>query len=213
VTTERTMDLIVCPHCDTRVVPMSTGQCPACRRGLDDRPDVAPAGPPLHHASPPRPASPPTEAAASLATIRTFEFEPEADLAREYLEEQGVHAFLRDAKTVAMIWILGNAIGYIKLQVPPDQAALARDLLREVRDVKTESEEIEGEGEAVPEDEDWPGTSGVMESLQRLKRPIFWLSLCPPILGAVVAVIAALAWLVQAVVGAVGVTDAIAPIR
>jgi hypothetical protein len=183
---------------------MSTGQCPACRRGLDERSDVVPAGPPPRRASPAPPGNSAAESPGRLATIRTFEFEPEADLAREFLKEQGILAFLMDAKTVAMIWIWGNALGYIKLQVPPDQVALALDLLREVRDAKIESEKIEGEGAAVADDDDWSGTGGVLESLRYLKRPIFWLYLCPLVAGAAVAVFAALASLVAVVVGGVG---------
>jgi hypothetical protein len=183
---------------------MSTGQCPACRRGLDDQPDIVPAGPPPRPVPSARPRNSSAEAAGPLATIRTFEFEPEADLAREYLKEQGILAFLMDAKTVAMIWILGNALGYIKLQVPPDQAALALQLLREVRDAEIESKEIDGEGAAVAEDDDGSGTGGLLEKLGDLKRPIYWLYLCPLVLGAVATAIAALIALVPVVVGDVG---------
>jgi hypothetical protein len=196
------MDLIVCPHCGTRVVPTTTGQCPACLKGLDDGSHVAPADPPIRDPSPARAPGAPTESAASLVTIRAFEFEPEADLARDFLEGQGVLAFLMDVKTVAMIWIWANAIGYIKLQVPSDQAALALALLREVRDANIVAEDIEAEGAADLDQEDWSGTIGVAERLRRLKRPIFWLYLCPVLVGAFAAVIVAFALLVQAVVGA-----------
>jgi hypothetical protein len=30
------MDLLECPHCGTLVVPMSSGDCPSCRRGIVD---------------------------------------------------------------------------------------------------------------------------------------------------------------------------------
>ena len=95
------MDLIECPHCETRVVPMSGGQCPACRRGLEEPPDESPEGLHPHPAWPQRPADAPT-VAFSFATIRTFAFHSEAELARVYLEEQGIPAFLANAEIVAM---------------------------------------------------------------------------------------------------------------
>src|SRR5207244_379833 len=36
-TAERAMDLIVCPHCNSRVVLTSSGECHACRREVNDR--------------------------------------------------------------------------------------------------------------------------------------------------------------------------------
>jgi hypothetical protein len=30
------MDLVQCPHCQTRVLPTTSGECPACGRGLPD---------------------------------------------------------------------------------------------------------------------------------------------------------------------------------
>jgi hypothetical protein len=74
-------------------------------------------------------AKPHAEVATRLVTLQTFEFLPEAELAREFLAEEGFTPLLTDAEVVAMNWLLGNAVGYIKLQVPTDQAAEARDSL------------------------------------------------------------------------------------
>ena len=34
--TKGATDIIVCPHCRTRIVPMNSGECPSCRRRVDD---------------------------------------------------------------------------------------------------------------------------------------------------------------------------------
>jgi hypothetical protein len=62
-----------------------------------------------------------------LVTIREYECLPEAEAARMHLRAAGIQAVLTDAEAVSMDWVLGNALGYIKLQVPRTkaQAALA----------------------------------------------------------------------------------------
>src|SRR5262245_49308333 len=111
---EPTMELVVCPHCETRVLPMSNGHCPACRQGLDGPLDQAPERP--DHREDWGEELPATDFAGpvSLATIRTFLFNADAELARDYLEKQGIPAFLANAEIVAMNWILANAIGFIR---------------------------------------------------------------------------------------------------
>ncbi len=66
-----------------------------------------------------------------FVTLQTFRFLPEAEAARLYLENGGLHAILTDAEIVNMDWLLGNAVGNIKLQVPNDEAERAVELLRE----------------------------------------------------------------------------------
>jgi ribosomal protein L40E len=68
-----------------------------------------------------------------LVTVASFQFPAEAEVARMHLQEKGIQAFLADAETVSMDWLLGNAIGYVKLQVPSDQAQAAHSFLEEVR--------------------------------------------------------------------------------
>ena len=64
-----------------------------------------------------------------LITIGSYEFVAEAEIAQMFLRENGVNAFLRDQNIIAMDWLLGNAIGYVKLQVPQSQIETARELL------------------------------------------------------------------------------------
>ena len=71
--------------------------------------------------------------AQALITVANYQFLPEAEAARMHLETEGIPTFLADAETVNMDWFLGNAIGYIKLQVPAtraEEALAARERMR-----------------------------------------------------------------------------------
>ena len=61
--------------------------------------------------------------------VRTFRFAHEAELARSILEQEGVTAIVADANTIEMDWMLSNAIGFTKLQVPAAQLVYARQIL------------------------------------------------------------------------------------
>ena len=52
-----------------------------------------------------------------LVTVATFGTPTEAALVRNQLEDQGIRVFLADEATVGMAWILGTAVGGVKLQV------------------------------------------------------------------------------------------------
>jgi hypothetical protein len=67
----------------------------------------------------------------TLVTVKTFQFLPEAEAAKMYLADHGIRAFLADAEVVNMDWLLGNALGYVKLQVANDQAEAAEAALQE----------------------------------------------------------------------------------
>ncbi|MBM3992973.1 MAG: hypothetical protein FJ303_02285 [Planctomycetes bacterium] len=64
-----------------------------------------------------------------LVTIARFELANEAELAKLHLEEAGIRACLTDAETVNMDWLLGAAVGYIKVQVAASQAEEATQVL------------------------------------------------------------------------------------
>ena len=88
-----------------------------------------------------------------LVTVATYQFLPEAEAARMFLQEEGVRVFLADAETVNMDWLLGNAIGNIKLQVASSEAERASGLLKELGERAQERAETEWNLE---EDEDAP---------------------------------------------------------
>ena len=67
-----------------------------------------------------------------LVTVATFTTLPEAEAARLRFESAGIPAVVTDAEIVNMDWLLGNAVGYIKLQVPRERAAAATALLDQI---------------------------------------------------------------------------------
>jgi hypothetical protein len=73
-----------------------------------------------------------------LATVGSYQFLAEAEAARSHLEAEGIPAFLADAEVVNMDWLLGNAVGYIKLQVPRGRADAARAVLDAARQSRAE---------------------------------------------------------------------------
>jgi hypothetical protein len=68
--------------------------------------------------------------ADDLVTLATYRLAGKAEVARWVLEQEGIRAFVADANLVTNDWFLGNAIGYIKLQVASSQAEAAMAILR-----------------------------------------------------------------------------------
>ncbi len=68
-----------------------------------------------------------------LVTIEKYQFLPEAEAARIAMQSEGIETFLEDAEAVNMNWAMGNAIGYIKLQVRQPQAEAAQAILESMR--------------------------------------------------------------------------------
>ena len=64
-----------------------------------------------------------------LVTVATYRFVLPAEVARLALEQQGILVFVMDSNVVTTDFFLGNAVGYIKLQVPRSQADLAVAIL------------------------------------------------------------------------------------
>lgn len=86
--------------------------------------------------------------AEDLVTVATFSTLPEAEAARLHLETEGVSVVLVDAEIVSMDWLLGNAVGNVKLQVPDSMVDQAVRLLDEVAEERAKRREMEG-------DDDW----------------------------------------------------------
>jgi len=66
---------------------------------------------------------------SEFVTVATYQHQSRADVARLALANAGIESFIQDACTGTMDWFLGNAIGWIKLQVANSRAAEARALL------------------------------------------------------------------------------------
>jgi hypothetical protein len=81
----------------------------------------------------PRPEEDEDQADNDLVTVAAYRFANEAELARMHLAEAGIEAVLADAETVNMDWLLGAAVGDIKVQVMRSQAATAEAILQNMR--------------------------------------------------------------------------------
>ena len=64
-----------------------------------------------------------------LKTVATFSFPHEAHIARAKLESEGIPALVADEHTINMQWLYSNALGGVRLQVPPTAFDRAKGIL------------------------------------------------------------------------------------
>jgi hypothetical protein len=64
-----------------------------------------------------------------LVTVATFSDAPEADLARQRLELEGIPAFVMDAQTAGVMPYLAGAMGGVRVQVEPKDLQRAKEIL------------------------------------------------------------------------------------
>lgn len=88
----------------------------------------------------------------NFVTVATYLSSVEASLARNRLEEAGIPAFLSGEEMVDMAWVLGNAVGGIKLQVPETDLEQARAALAE----ESAADDEPGEDELLQSDSSDP---------------------------------------------------------
>jgi hypothetical protein len=67
----------------------------------------------------------------SMVTIRQFRDLPEALFAKGSLESAGIDCALVDDNMVRLDWFISNLLGGVKLQVRPEVAALAEEILEQ----------------------------------------------------------------------------------
>ena len=67
---------------------------------------------------------------SEFVTLMTFRNIADAEVKRLLLEDEGIHTYLTDAEIIAMDWLLGNAVGNIKLQVARTDADRAVAILK-----------------------------------------------------------------------------------
>ncbi len=82
-----------------------------------------------------------------LVTVASYSFTYQAEAAKMHLDAEGIPAFLADAETVTMDWLLGNAIGNIKVQVPRGMADAAKGILEKHFKRPAEAQEESEEGD------------------------------------------------------------------
>lgn len=102
-----------------------------------------------------------------LVTIRKFRDLPEALLAKGSLESAGIESFLGDDNMVRMDWFISNLLGGIKLQVKPEDAEAANEILNQPI---PEAFEVEGLGGY--EQPHCPNCNSLDISFEELNKPI-----------------------------------------
>jgi len=100
-----------------------------------------------------------SESGEDLVTVATFNMVPEAEMCKLRLETSGITVFLADASTVNMDWLIGNAIGCVKVQVPAAQAEAAEAAIERMRAEQAADEDDDVDrclecGAAMPEEAD-----------------------------------------------------------
>jgi hypothetical protein len=121
-----------------------------------------------------------------LTTIAVFQTPLQAAMARNYLESEGITAFLADDETVSMAWHLTGAVGGVKLCVAADQAHKAQTLLDRLEQEREGRELVEDAGDEPDDrfyddvDEQEPPPSPADELADRAFRAaVLGLLLCP----------------------------------
>jgi len=82
-----------------------------------------------------------------FVVVATFPSVPEAEACKLSLEVEGLAVHLADAETITMDWLLGNALGYVKVLVPVSQVEKAQQLLAQHQKPHLSPEERENEPE------------------------------------------------------------------
>lgn len=67
---------------------------------------------------------------SDFVTLMTFLTAAEAEVKRLPLEAEGIKTYITDAEIVTWEWLLGNAVGEIKLQVAREDAERAIAILK-----------------------------------------------------------------------------------
>jgi hypothetical protein len=94
--------------------------------------------------------------ADDLVTLTSYRFAAKAELVKELLADAGIQAFVADAAMVTNDWFLGNAIGYVKLQVAESQLAAAQQILKEHPEMLDAAPAVESDDGSEQEAADGP---------------------------------------------------------
>ena len=108
---------------------------------------------------------------SQLLTIRRFRDLPEALLAKGSLESAGIECLLGDDNMVRLDWFISNLIGGVKLQVKPEDAAVATEILDQPI-----PEEFDVEGSGAYRQPRCPHCQSLDVSFEELDKPVAYVS-------------------------------------
>lgn len=101
-----------------------------------------------------------------FVTVATFTNSPEANLAKQRLEAEGVRCLLLNESTVNVAWHLSVAVGWIQLQVPHKDVDVAKSILVSELDYQAMTEAERKEVDEA-EDDDIPPLSWADKTADR----------------------------------------------
>ncbi len=70
---------------------------------------------------------------AKLVQVEAYSTVSQADASKNYLEKNGIGAYIEDSEIIAMDWMLGAAVCGIKLKVAAEDVQQATKLLEEIK--------------------------------------------------------------------------------
>jgi hypothetical protein len=115
-----------------------------------------------------------------LVTVESYQSLNEANIAKSELAAFGIEAYLKDENAIRLDWLWSNAFGGVKLQVPEEQAAEARELLQ--------AEPAAGDEQEAPAEPPVPcpvcGSADTRYFLDKRGAFLTWLVLGVPVLPA-----------------------------
>ena len=83
----------------------------------------------------------------NLVTVTRCMAPAEAYAIKVHLESAGIHVFLADEFTVTMDWLLSNAVGGIKVQVPETELAQASEILGIAAEEESDEDDLDEDSE------------------------------------------------------------------
>jgi hypothetical protein len=104
-------------------------------------------------------------------TLRQFRDLPEALLAKGSVESAGINAYLVDDNMIRMDWFISNLLGGIKLNVRPEDAEAASEILNQPI---PETLDVEGVGDF--EQPKCPRCHSLDVSFEELNKPVSYLT-------------------------------------
>jgi hypothetical protein len=121
--------------------------------------------------------------ANDLVTIASYPNSAEAEGARLALDAEGIKSCLAGEVLVTNVWLLGNAVGYVKLQVAANDAERAQALLGMTSGEWPSDAEEEASAGAEEEAEPPITADGDEEARRAWRAAIFGVLFCPPLLN------------------------------
>jgi RNA polymerase subunit RPABC4/transcription elongation factor Spt4 len=160
-------EIDTCPECGAALVPaegVTVWACPKCKQEVTSDYEVCWAcGTTIEGVEDPgffdersgrKTQQSEGETPESLVTVAKCSLPGEAHAIRMRLEAENIPVFLFDEFTITMDWLLSNAIGGIKVQVPDHALDRAREILGIMEEEEEEAKEEQEEEESLPDGDD-----------------------------------------------------------